>query len=127
VDGVERRRQQVEWNIRQNPTEIMIKRTQKTPIRGHFEETKSEIGPFIVRLFKKSQGRTQEVSNLGGTKQNDNGWGLLADYQADIKDGSMITDEFEVPGIGCFQVTSVFTQKLNEQVVGLQVDLEKVN
>lgn len=127
MDEVERRRQQVIWNIRQNPTEILIKRTQKIPIRGHFEETKSEIGPFIVRLFKKSQGRTQDVSNLGGTKQNDNGWGLLADYQTDIKDGSMITDEFEIQGIGLFQVASVFVQKLNEQVVGLQVDLEKVN
>lgn len=127
MDEVERRRQQVMWNIRQNPTEIMIKRTQKTPIRGHFEETKSEIGPFIVRLFKKSLGRKQEVSDLGGTKQNDNGWGLLADYQADIQDSSTIKDEFDVPGVGHFQVASVFPQMLNGQAVGFQVDLEKVN
>jgi len=69
----------------------------------------------------------QEVSTLAGTKQVDKAWGMLADWQADIKAGPNVLDEFEVPGMGRFQVLEVYPQRVNGEVVGYQVALERVS
>lgn len=120
------RRQQVQWNIQQNSTMITINRTEKVETEGHFDESKTVVGPLTVRIFAKKQGNPKETSDLAGTKQTDANWGLLADYQADIKAGPNILDEFDVPGIGHFQISSVLPQIFQGQIVGFQADLEKV-
>lgn len=121
------RRQHIAWNIAQNPTTITIHRTEKIDAGGYFEEVKSEAGPFIVRIFPQRSQIPQEVSTLAGTKQTDGTWGMLADWQADIKAGPNVMDEFDVPGMGSFQVLAVYPQIIKDALVGYQVAMEKVS
>lgn len=125
MDVVTMRRENTLWSIRQNPSDILIRRTEKTEKEGHFEESTSTAGPFTVRLFKKGLGQQpKEISSLGGTGTTDSGWGLIADWQADIKAGTNVKDIFEVPGLGTFAVVSVIPQRIAGQVVAYQADLE---
>lgn len=126
MDMISFRRNQTQWNINQNPTEIIISRTEKIEIEGHFENSKNEVGPFKVRIFQKKQGTTKDESNLGGTKKTDTNWGLIADYMADIKSGPNVVDEFEIPVLGHFKITGIMPQVVSGQIVSFQVDLEKV-
>ena len=121
------RRQHTAWAIQQNPTTIIINRTEKTDVGGCFEEVKSEAGPFTVRIFTQGTQVPQEVSTLAGIKQLDKTWGMLADWKADIKAGPNVLDEFEVPGLGSFRVLAVFAQVVNDGMVGNQAILEKVS
>ena len=121
------RRQHIAWAIRQNPAEIIIQRTEKIEAGGGFEEKESEVGPFTIRIYQQGTLIPQEVSTLTGTKQVDKTWGMLADWQADIKAGPNVLDEFEVPEMGKFQVLEVYPQKVKSEIVGYQVALEKVS
>jgi len=121
------RRQHIAWAIRQNPAEIIIQRTEKIEAGGGFEEKESEVGPFTIRIYQQGTLIPQEVSTLTGTKQVDKTWGMLADWQADIKAGPNVLDEFDVPEMGKFQVLEVYPQKVKSEIVGYQVALEKVS
>lgn len=125
MDLVTLRRNNTIWNIQQNPMAITIKRTEKTESGGGFEEVKSEVGPFNVRIFNRGSWTPREVSTLAGTKQTDVTWGILTDYLADIRAGSAVLDELEC-SLGHFQVVGVYPQIINGQIVGYQADLEKV-
>jgi len=127
MDMVALRRKHTGWVIQQNPTTITINRTEKIDKGGYFEETKTEVGPFVVRLYQQGSGVPQEVSTLAGTKQVDGAWGMLADWQADIKAGPNVLDEFDVPGVGRFQTLEVYPQVVKGELVGYQVALEKVS
>ena len=127
MDFVALRRQHAKWAIQQNPTTITIHRTEKIDMGGYFEEVESEVGPFVVRIYQYGTLVPQEVSTLAGTKQVDRTWGMLMDYEADVKAGSNVLDEFEVPGIGKFQVLEVYPQVVKGELVGYQVALEKVS
>ena len=127
MDLVALRRQHTKWAIEQNPTTITIHRTEKIDAGGYFEETHTEIGPFVVRIYQYGTWIPQDVSTLAGTKQVDRTWGMLMDYEADVKAGSNVLDEFEVPGLGKFQVLEVYPQKVKGKIVGYQVALEKVS
>lgn len=126
MDIITRRRQQVQWTIQQNPTSITINRTQKTEIEGHLDEVKTQVGPLIVRIFTQRSLSTKVKSELAGTKQTDNAWGLLADYQADLLAGPRVTDEFDC-SLGHFRLVDVYPEMMNGQIVGYQADLEKVS
>jgi len=127
MDLVALRRQHTKWAIQQNPVEIIIQRTEKMDKGGYFEEIESEHGPYTVRIFQRGMQIPMEISTLGGTKQTDRGWGLLADHEAEIKAGTNVLDEFEVDSLGKFQVLAVYPQIIQGQVVGYQADLEKVS
>lgn len=127
MDLVALRRQHTKWAIEQNPTTITIHRTEKIDAGGYFEEIESEVGPFTVRIYQYGTWVPQEVSTLAGTKQVDRTWGMLMDYEADVKAGSNVLDEFEVPGLGKFQVLGVYPQVVKGELVGYQVALEKVS
>jgi hypothetical protein len=127
MDMVALRRKHTGWAIQQNPTTITINRTEKTDMGGYFEEVKTEVGPFVVRLYGYGTWLPQEVSTLAGTKQVDKTWGMLADCQADIKAGPNVLDRFEVSGMGCFRVLEVYPQVVKGELVGYQVALEKVS
>lgn len=127
MDFVALRRQHAKWAIQQNPTTIIIHRTEKIDAGGYFEEIESEVGPFTVRIYQYGTSVPQEVSTLAGTKQVDRTWGMLMDYEADVKAGSNVLDEFEAPGIGRFQVLEVYPQVVKGELVGYQVALEKVS
>jgi hypothetical protein len=126
MDLVAQRRKHVAWCIEQSPTTITIKRTEKAPSGGGFTETVSNKGPFAVRIFGRGGGRSQNVAGLAGTQEVASGWGLLADHLADIRDGANVKDEFDAPGLGHFVVIKVDPQVTDGQVVGYQVELEKV-
>ena len=127
MDLVALRRQHTKWAIEQNPTTITIKRTEKIDMGGYFEEVESEVGPFVVRIYQYGSWVPREISTLAGTKQVDKTWGMLMDHEADVKAGSNVLDEFEVLGIGKFQVLEVYPQKVKGKIVGYQVALEKVS
>lgn len=127
MDLVSLRRQHVKWVIQQNPTTITIRRTEKIDMGGYFEEVESEVGSFVVRIYQYGTWVPQEVSTLAGAKQVDRTWGMLVDHEADVKAGSNVLDEFEVPGLGKFQVLAVYPQKVKDEIVGYQVTLEKVS
>ncbi|WP_238524580.1 hypothetical protein [Caldicellulosiruptor hydrothermalis] len=94
---------------------------------GYFEEVKSTRGPYTVRIFQKGYAFPKEVSTLAGTKQTDGGWGLITDWNTDIKATSNCSDEFDVPNLGHFRVVAVYPQIVQGQIVGYQADLEKVD
>jgi hypothetical protein len=127
MDLVALRRQHTEWAIQQNPTVITIHRTEKIDMGGYFEEVESEVGPFTVRIYQYGTWGPQDVSTLAGTKQVDRAWGMLMDHEADVKAGPNVLDEFEVPGMGKFQVLEVYPQVIKGELVGYQVTLEKVS
>ena len=127
MDVVTLRRQHTKWAIQQNPVEITIQRTEKVDMGGYFDEVESEHGPYTARIFQKGSKIPQEVSTLAGTKQVEAAWGLLADHEAEIKAGINVLDEFEVPGLGKFQVLEVYPQVVKGELVGYQVALEKVS
>ena len=127
MDLVTLRRRHTKWAIEQNPVEIIIQRTEKMDKGGYFEEIESEHGHYTVRIFQRGMQIPIEISTLGGTKQTDRGWGLLAGHEAEIKAGSNVLDEFEVEGIGKFHVLAVYLQLVQGQIVGYQADLEKVS
>ncbi len=127
MDLVSLRRQHTKWAIQQNSTTITINRTEKIDAGGYFDEVHSEVGPFTVRIYQYGTWVPQEVSTLAGTKQVDRTWGMLMDYEADVKAGSNVLDEFEVPGLGKFQVLEVYPQVVKDELVGYQVTLEKVS
>jgi hypothetical protein len=126
MDLVNLRRQNILWTIQQNPITITIQRTEKVDMGGYFDEVKSTKGPFIVRIFTEGNRVPVGVSTLAGTKQIDKGWGLLADYNADIKAGPNVLDEFDTPA-GHFIIKAVYPQYLQGELVGYQADLEKVS
>ena len=80
-----------------------------------------------MRIYQYGTWVPQEVSTLAGTKQVDRTWGMLMDHEADVKAGSNVLDEFEVPGLGKFQVLEVYPQVVKGELVGYQVALEKVS
>jgi len=127
MDLVALRRQHTKWAIQQNPTTITIRRTERIDMGGYFEEVESEVGSFVVRIYQYGTWVPQEVSTLAGTKQVDRTWGMLMDYEADVKAGSNVLDEFEAPGLGKFHVLEVYPQKVKGEIVGYQVTLEKVS
>ena len=127
MDLVALRRQHTKWAIQQNPTTITIHRTEKIDMEGYLEEVESEVGPFTVRIYQYGTWAPQDVSTLAGTKQVDKTWGMLMDYEADVKASSNVLDEFEVPSLGKFQVLEVYPQKVKGKIVGYQVVLEKVS
>lgn len=127
MDLVALRRQHITWAIQQNPVEIIIQRTEKIEAGGGFEEKESEVGPFTVRIYQQGTLIPQEVSTLAGTKQVDRTWGMLMDHEADVKAGPNVLDEFEVAGIGKFQVLEVYPQVIKGELVGYQAVLEKVS
>ena len=121
------RRQNILWAIQQNPGAITIQRTEKVDMGGYFDEVKSTKGPFTVRIFQKDYTFPKEASTLAGTKQIDGGWGLIADWDADIKASSNILDEFDVPDLGHFIIVAVYPQIVQGEIVGYWADLEKVS
>ncbi|MEG3071034.1 MAG: hypothetical protein RQM92_09670 [Candidatus Syntrophopropionicum ammoniitolerans] len=126
MDLVSLRQQHTTWAIQQNPTIIIVNRTEKIDKGGYFEEIKSEAGLYRAHIHPGNAGAAG-VSTLAVLKQLDKTWGMLADWQADIKAGPNVLDEFDVPGLGSFQVVGVFPQKMNGSLVGYQVALEKVS
>lgn len=120
------RRKHTKWNIDQNPSEIMIKRTERIDAGGYFDNVQSQVGPFIVRLFIDKSGSPQEVTTLTGQKQVDRYFGLLADYEADIQAGTNIKDELEIDNMK-FNVKAVYPQRIQGEIVGYQCELERVS
>lgn len=128
ADLVTMRRDHIKWVIQQNPVTITIQRTTKTRSGGGFSQATNIVGPFVVRIFEQGMNRTPgEISAVAGVKQEDPGWGLLADYLADIQAGPLIKDEFDAPSLGHFVVKAVTPQLALGQVVGFQCDLERVS
>lgn len=128
MDLVAIRRKNTIWSINQNHVTITINRTEKVEANGHFDDVPSQAGPFTVRLFQvNGNGNTRVESHLVGTKVLVYEWGLLADWQADLRAGADVRDEFEVPGMGLFVIKSVYPQMVQGQVVGYQAELEMVD
>lgn len=121
------RRKMLAFSIQQNPTTIAINRTEKVRQGGGFSENKTALDPITVRIFQQRDNDIKVVSDMPGIKEKAFDFGLLADHAADIRDGPNTRDEFDVAGLGHFVVTSVTKLLQGGEVVGYQVDLEKVS
>src|SRR5690606_21628176 len=108
-----------------NPTEILIKRTEKVRKGGYIDTQKIDVGPFIVRIFSSKSNSPQTVTTLAGEKQIDRSFGLLADHNADIQASTTCTDEIEANGMK-FVVKAVYPQRVAGEIVGYQCELERV-
>lgn len=126
MELLEIRRQHISWTIQQNPLTITINRTEKIEKNGCFEDAFSTVGPFEVRIFTQKSANPREVSTLAGTMQVDKNWGMLASFDADLRDGPNVIDEFDAPGFGHFKVVKLYPQIVMGQIAGYQVDLEAV-
>jgi len=118
-------RDNVIWAINQNPVTITITRKEKIKTEGHFIENISQFSPLTVRIFQMSRNIKIE-SQIIGTREIDTGWGLLADWQADLRAGPNVQDEFEVPGMGYFVIKAVYPQKIHGQIIGYQAELRRI-
>lgn len=119
------RRKHTKWSIDQNPVEIIVNRREKIKGPGYMDEVESVVGPFIVRVFANS-GSPQEITTLAGQKEVDRHFGLLVDYQTDIRAGTLVTDEFSAFGMR-FLVKAIYPQSIAGELVGYQGELERVN
>ena len=124
---VDLRRQHVLWSVSQNPVSIVITRTEKAETEGRFAENTTQVGPLTVRIFQINKAGVRLDSGIAGTRSVDPDWGLIADWQADLRAGPNVRDEFEVAGLGFFVIKAVYPQKIQGQVVGYQAELEKVS
>lgn len=123
---VEMRRKHTKWNIDQNPVEIVIRRTFKERKGGYIDESETDVGPFVVRIYSSNSNSPQTVTTLAGEKQVDRHFSLLADHEADIQASTTVKDEFEAYGMK-FIVKAVYPQRIANEVVGYQCELERVN
>lgn len=126
MSELELRRRTHKALIDENPMTITIQRVEKVAAGGGFSEVHGQRGPYTVRVFAK-RSNPQPVADLAGRKQVDAGWGLLADYQADLKAGPNVKDEFDAQGLGHFLIANVHPLLYQGSVVGYQADLERVS
>lgn len=119
------RREHTKWSIEQNKTTITIERTQKVDKGGYFDKLKDFLPPQTVRIFSSKSNTSQKVTTLAGEKQVDRHFGLLADYEADVKADTNTKDEFVVDGM-TFIIKSVYPQTINGKLTGYQCELERV-
>lgn len=124
---LETRRRMLTFSIQQNPTTITINRTKKVRQGGGFAEVKTPLDPITVRIFQQKAHivRVRVISDVSGLKEKVTDFGMLADHNADIRDGPNVRDEFDVPGLGHFVVANVTRMLQSGEVVGYQVDLER--
>lgn len=120
------RKANIAWNIRQNPTDITIRVTQKVKSGGGFEEGRSQIGPLTVRIFVGSREQAGIISDRAGRKEVSDSYSLLADYAANLPSGSDVTMEFDTDLLGKFKITSVFPQTVHGEICGYVAGLERV-
>jgi len=113
------------FSIQQNPATITISRTEKVRQGGGFTETKTTLTPITVRIFQQKDNNIKLISDMPGTKIQSADFGLLADHNADIRDGPNTRDEFDADGQGHFVVVNVTKLLQGGEVVGYQVDLER--
>lgn len=125
ISLIEMRRKHTKWSIEQNPVEIVIKRTEKKDMGGFFEDLEETLPPQTVRIFSSKANSRQTITTLAGQKQVDRYFGLLADFEADIKADTHTKDEFEAHGMH-FVVKAVFPQTINGEIVGYHCELERV-
>lgn len=122
------RKAHIGWNIRQNPTDITIRVTQRVKASGGFEEVKSQIGPLTVRVFVGSRPlKAETVSERAGRKEVNESYSLLADYMVNLpSSGPDVTQEFDSYPHGKFRITSVHPQIVQNEVCGYVAELERV-
>lgn len=121
----ELRREHTKWSIEQNPTVIEINRTERLEKEGYFDEESKTLPKQTVRIFSSKSSADQTVTTLAGEKQVDRHFGLLADYEADIKADTHTKDEFEFDRM-TFVVKAVYPQTINSKLTGYQCELERV-
>lgn len=122
---VEMRRTHTKFSIEQNPSVITISRTTRDRSQGYINNVKTDEGPFVVRIFVSKSSTPQNITTLAGEKQVDQYFGLLADYNADIRAGTEVKDEFVDNGMK-FVVKAIYPQTVNGELVGYQGELERV-
>lgn len=121
------RKAHIAWNIRQNPTEIIIRVTQKVKSDGGFEEVTSQIGPLTVRVFVGLRApKADIVSERAGRKEVSDSYALLADHTAGLPSGPDVVQQFEAYPYGKFRIMSVHPQIVQGEICGYVCELERV-
>ena len=115
-----------DFNIQQNPTEIVIRRKESVRSGGGRAETETVLDPQTVRIYSVSSNAPEVEITEPGVKHKTVNVSMLAPYTADVKASSTVSDEFEWQG-GKYKVKDCKPMIQNDQVVGYQCRLERVN
>lgn len=127
MNFVDKRRAHTKWNIDQNPTTITINRVEMPRVGGGRGKVESTLPPITVRITVASTkiGDQMHVSDPGIVKADP--YFLIAEYNADIRAGADVSDTFETADQGKFRVKTVYPQRYNGQIVGIQAGLERMS
>lgn len=121
---VNMRRKHTAWNIKQNPSEIIIQRKGQRRENGKIVIVNETLEPQKMRLYVSGGSESIIVETIG-ERQIDRYYRLLAHWDADIQAETEVKDCFEHNGER-YEVKSVNPQSIHGQVVGKQVLIERV-
>lgn len=121
----ERRKADIIKSISLNPTEIKIKQVVKVLKEGYFDEEEKE-SILTVRIYQQQKSNMQISSNTIGTMYKSKSYGMLADFEANLKVNPKSAIEFDSI-YGRMKITAVYPQRIKDELCGYQVDLEKIN
>ena len=121
---VEMRRRHTEWNISQNPSDIIIERKGQKREGGKIVNINETLDPQRMRVFV-SGGSENVVVETIGERQIDRYYRLLASWDADIQAGTEVKDSLVHNGQR-YEVKSVNLQSINGYAVGKQCLIERV-
>ena len=121
---VNMRRKHTEWNISQNPSDIVIQRKGQKREAGKIVNVNTVL-PFQRMRLYVSGGSENVIVETIGEKQTDRYYRLLAPWDADIQAGTEVKDTFEIDGEK-YEVKAVHPQSTHGQIVGKQCQIERV-
>ena len=119
-------RENTRWNIQQNPTTIIIQRTELPRSGGGRSKIETTLDPITVRITVAStkMGDQYHVTDPGIVKADP--YYLIAEHDADIRAGTDVTDAFET-NLGKFRIKTVYPQRMHGEIVGIQAGLERMS
>lgn len=119
----EERKQDIIFNIEQNPTNISLDVKTKEVVNGAWKITKS-TKLLKVRIFEQKKSETTIISDTKGTADVSKRYGMLADFNAGLMD---ISTNLKFSTLyGEMEITAVYPQIAKGVVCGYQCDLKRV-
>lgn len=115
----------IRLTVQTNPISVTVRRTEYVPHEGGRKKETSEDGPFDILVYSKKATK-KKFSDTPGSKDVGDWVGLALD-DATFKASSHVTEEFDVPDIGRFQVKSATPLTMGGKVTGYLLALELIS
>ncbi|KYG90795.1 hypothetical protein A0U40_17865 [[Bacillus] sp. KCTC 13219] len=118
------RRSHTAWNIKQNPSSIVIQRKGQKRENGKITNIDKTLEAQLMRLYAAG-GSENVLVETQGERQIDRYYRLLASWDADIQASTEVKDTFYLDGQK-YEVKLVSDKSIHGQKVGKQVLIERV-